>query len=195
MSAGARRAALWGALFLINFALIATGHILDLIEPPVPWILMAANMVLVIPYVRAIRAWQETSGRMTPAMRRYNQRFLAFSAIYMVAMIVGGNLADSIEPGSALLWLTATAPLVPVLGMIWTMGRFLVEEEDEYQRHRAVNAALWGLALVLCLGSSWGFLEMFGLLPHVWAWWVFPAFALGMGVSMCWPRDRAGDEA
>jgi len=31
--------------------------------------------------------------------------------------------------------------------------------------------------------TLWGFLEMFGLAPHLWLWAVFPAWALGLGVG------------
>ena len=55
-----------------------------------------------------------------------------------------------------------------------------------------------GLGVVLAAGSFWGFLETFGVVPHVWAWWTFPVWAIGMGLSQGWMawRDRtAGDAA
>lgn len=190
-----RRVWKWGLLFFVNMALIALAHIFGLIEPPAPWILLALNMVLLVPYVRAAKDWQEAKGAMSPALRRYNRRMLGFGAVYMVAMIAGGSLADALAQGSPAMWAAAVVPIAPVLGMIWAMFRYLREEDDEYLRHRAVTGALAGLALVLVLGTSWGFLEMFGLVPHVWNWWVFPAWAIGLGIGMCWPRDDTGAES
>jgi len=86
---------------------------------------------------------------------------------------------------------------VPIYAMIWAMARYLVEEDDEFLRHRAIMASLFGLGLVLAAGSFWGFLETFGVVPHVDAWWTFPAWAIGMGIAQCWMswRDRTGGES
>ncbi len=186
-----RKALLWGALFTLNMMLITLAHIFDLIEQPVPLILMAINFVLLVPMVRAARGAQEVKGAMSPALRNYNRRVLITMTLYMVAMIGGGNLYHRIEEGSPLLWLLAIAPLLPLMGMIWTMYRYYVEETDEYLRYRAVTGSLVGLMLVLVVGTVWGFLEMYGLVPHIWNWWVFPVWAIGLAIGTCWPRgDR-----
>ena len=105
------------------------------------------------------------------------------------------RVADAIGTGAPILWAVALLPILPVLGMIAAMARYLKEEDDEYLRLRAVNGALAGLALVLVVGTAWGFLEMFGLLPSIWAWWVFPAWSVGLGAAMCWPRGEPAPEA
>ena len=43
--------------------------------------------------------------------------------------------------------------------------------------------ALIALGLVLALGIFWGFLEMFKVVPHVWAWWVLPAWAIALKLA------------
>ena len=70
--------------------------------------------------------------------------------------------------------------------MIYVMARYLREEQDEYLRHRAVNASLVGLACVLGVGSFWGFLETFELVAHVPGWWSVPVWAIGMGAAQAW---------
>lgn len=187
------RPGVWAGLFFVNVALIAVLHITGGIEPPTPYILFALNFVLFVPFLRAIRQFKEQTGSMSPALRTYNWRFAMFSVIYAAAMISAGNLHGTLAEGSPWLWLLATVPLVPVMGMIWTMYRYLREETDEYLRHRATTASLVGLALVLVVGTSWGFLETFGLVPHVWNWWVFPVWALGLGLGMAFTQI-SGDE-
>lgn len=184
---------LWFGLFTLNIGLIAAARIFDVLEPPATWILLALNMALLIPTARATRRLQEQKGAMSPALRNYNRRFLGFSAVYMVAMIAGGNIANRLVDGSPAMWLIAIVPVVPVLGMIWTIFNYLRKESDEYLRHRAVIGALTGLALVLTAGTVWGFLEMFELVPHIWNWWVFPAWAIGMGIGMCFGNAK-GEE-
>ena len=77
-------------------------------------------------------------------------------------------------------------PAIPTFGMIAVMGRYLSEEQDEYLRYRSIMASLFGLGLVLALGTFWGFMEMFGLVPHIWSWWVMPVWAIGMGFGQFW---------
>ena len=36
------------------------------------------------------------------------------------------------------------------------------------------------------IGSFWGFLETFELVPHVPGWWAVPIWALGMGLGQAW---------
>lgn len=182
---------LWAGLFGANMAVIAALFMTGAIEPPVPYILFALNMILLAPFVRAVKQWNEQQGNMTSALRRYNFRFLGFSLLYSMVMIVAGALANEMQGNTPAMWALAIAPIVPAFGMIWAMMRYLAEETDEYQRHRAVNAAMVGLGFVLVLGTGWGFLETFSLVPHVWAWWVFPVWAIGLGVGMIW-AERGG---
>ena len=186
---------LWVGLFAANMAVIAVLDITGALEAPAPYILQALNFLLLIPFVKALKLRQQEQGAVTTAVRRYNRRFLTASLLYMVAMIGAGSATNYVPDGSVLLWGLAILPMLPAFGMIWAIMLYLAEEQDEYQRHRAMNASMVGLAFVLVLGTGWGFLETFSLVPHVWAWWVFPAWAMGLGVGMAWPelRDGRGD--
>ena len=59
--------------------------------------------------------------------------------------------------------------LQPVLGLAWDCG--------------AVTTGPVTVPLVLALGIFWGFLEMFKVVPHVWAWWVLPAWAIALKLA------------
>ena len=39
------------------------------------------------------------------------------------------------------------------------------------------------LLTIVTLGIFWGFLEMFKVVPHVWAWWVLPAWAIALKLA------------
>lgn len=187
------RPIIWGVTMAASVVAITAARIFGAINAPTAWILLAAVMAGTVFHVRTHMRWAEAKGAMSPALRVYNRRFLLFSAIYMVAMIAAGNLFGQLAEGSPLLWALALVPLLPVFGMIWTMHRYLREEDDEFLRHRAIMGALAGLALVLVLSTTWGFLEMFGLVPHVWLWAVFPVWAIGLGVGMCFNRADGGE--
>ncbi|ANU06901.1 hypothetical protein [Paraurantiacibacter namhicola] len=187
----------WCVSFFASFALIAFLRITDAINGTTGFILMALSMSLLVPMVRAASAEQRRQGFISPAITRYNKRFMAASAGYVLGLGLAITINDRIDLGTGETVLIALLPIIPVFGMIWTMARYIVEEEDEFLRHRATMASLTGLALVLGLGTFWGFLETFGVVPHIWAWWVFPVWAMGMGLSQGWMAlsDRRGDNA
>ncbi len=187
------RPMLWAAAFIASMALIAVAQIFDLIARPVSFILMLLAMFLIIPMARAGLKRQEQKGAMSPALRVYNRRVLGVMAAYMIAMFGAAYASHEVPGDSPLLWVLAVLPLIPLFGMFWTMIRYYRDEDDEYLRHRAVSGSLIGLIMVLVIGTSWGFLEMFGLVPHIWNWWVFPVWAIGLGIGNCWPR-RDGEE-
>jgi hypothetical protein len=71
------------------------------------------------------------------------------------------------------------------------MAQLLVEEKDEYLRSRHVHHALVATGVTLSLATVWGFLEQFNVVPHVAAYWVFPAWAMSLGLSQCWSAVRS----
>lgn len=181
---------LWAVLFILAMAGAAAASIFELVRPPWSWVLALLAMSLVVPMVVSSRRRVEAEGCMTPALRAYNNRVLIAGGLYMVSFWIAANIYNGARPAAAVLWVLALVPVVPLLGMIWAMVRYVRDETDEYLRHQAIMAALAGLTLVLVLGTVWGFLETFGLVPHVWSWWVFPVWAVGMGASQCWAKVR-----
>ena len=130
------------------------------------------------------------------ALMRYNIRMLIASGAYTAGMLFAVSVYNHGMPSGAAAYVIALLPTVPALGMILVMGRYLVEETDEYLRHRASLCAMIGLGCVLVLGTVWGFLETFGLVPHIWAWWVVPVWAIGLaiGQGILGRRERADED-
>ena len=188
-----KRPATWAGSIFASYGLIAGLRMSDAIDATTGFILMALSMLLLVPLVKSAMARQRAQGFLSPAITRYNKRFLFASFGYVLGLGLAVTINDRIELGHGETILIALLPIIPIFGMIWTMARYVSEEQDEFLRHRAVMASLTGLGLVLTLGTFWGFLETFEVVPHIWAWWVFPAWAIGMGVGQCWMtfRDRA----
>ena len=143
---------------------------------------------------RALQKANRNSNAASTAAVRYTNGVMASSVAYILGLGIAMWIWRNLEPSVGVTWLLAMLPIVPIFAMIWVMARYLREERDEYLRHRAVIASLVGLGLVLGIGSFWGFLETFELVPHVPGWWSVPIWALGMGVTQCWMnfRDKAG---
>ncbi|MEM6857016.1 MAG: hypothetical protein AAF559_04020 [Pseudomonadota bacterium] len=116
---------------------------------------------------------------------------------YMGGMLMVMYVYNNDMPVGALAYAVPLLPTVPLLAAMGVMGRYMVEETDEYLRHRTSLAALIGLGLVLVVGTLWGFLETFELVPHIWAWWVFPVWAIGLGIgqSLLARYDRIAERA
>lgn len=177
---------LWAGNYLVACAIIAALMITEAIEPPVPAILFVAAMTLLVPVLRSA----EQRGCGNPVITRYNRRMLAASMGYVLGLGIAITLWDNYDLSGPVVFAIALLPTLPTFAMIWAMGRYLVDEKDEYLRYRTVRAAVMSLGIVLALGIFWGFLEMFELVPHVWAWWVLPVWAIGLGLAQLWMKVR-----
>ena len=193
---GARRPGLWAGMMLASFGVIAALKMTGAIGATTAFILLILATLPAIPLIRGNMARRKAESRISSAVARYTRRFLLAGFGYMLGLGLAVTIANRAELGREGSFFIALLPVIPVLGMIWAMGRYLVEEDDEFLRHRAIMASLFGLGGVLVLGTFWGFLETFGVAPHVDAWWVFPIWAAGMGLGQCWMafRDRTDDQ-
>jgi hypothetical protein len=83
-------------------------------------------------------------------------------------------------PGYAL----AVLPALPIIAIFVLVGRYLIEEQDEYLRMRMVRQILWATGLTLAATTLWGFLEDAGL-PHVPMFYVSVFWFAGLGIGGC----------
>ena len=176
---------LWVVLYLVAIGIVGTLKLTDAINGPTGLILLALATGLLIPIAR-----QRTAGCASKAMVDYNRRVLVSSFGYALGLGIAVTLWDNYELSRPFVFAISLLPTLPTFGVIWAMARYLADEQDEYLRHRTIMAALIALGLVLALGIFWGFLEMFELVPHVWAWWVLPVWAIGLGFAQLWQKVR-----
>ncbi len=135
--------------------------------------------------------------RLNPAQRRYLRRFLPAMTVYSVVVIAAGNAIGRHQVQGLALVALSILPALPLLVAIAAVGLYLTEETDEYIRTRAMIGSLGGTGLVLAVGTVWGFLEQGRVVPHVAAWFVFPLWAIGLGITqgVLALRDRLAGEA
>ena len=173
----------WGILFVVAMFGMAALTGLGAIEGPARIILMIAPMGLLIPLIKATERRGAQTGCANPVIIRYNRRVLFASFGYVLGLGIAISIWNSFKVSGLAAFALALLPTVPTFFMIWAMGRYLIEETDEYLRHQAMLAAIISLGFVLAAGIFWGFLETFKVVPHVWAWWVLPVWAIGLGVA------------
>ena len=101
-------------------------------------------------------------------------RWAVLFALAMVTAVAAAMFGLVGDTGSFVLILLALGLLVPLSNAV---GR-------KKELEGAANP------VVLSLGTVWGFLETFRLAPRVWAWWVTPAWAIGVALGQLWLRVR-----
>jgi hypothetical protein len=124
-------------------------------------------------------------------MRRYTFRIIGFGLAYVATLFAAISvMKQDWAPEGIGAWLIAALPAFPVIGMIWTIGRLIVETDDEYQRFLFVKQILIATGITLALATVWGFLENFELVPglpgyHVTVLW-FAMFGVGGCIARWW---------
>jgi hypothetical protein len=121
----------------------------------------------------------------------YNVRILGLSVAYVVLLFGADWLFRQHRIGGAAAYAVAVLPALPIVGVFVAIGRYLIEERDEYLRMLMVRQSLIATGLTLAVATVWGFLESFGLAPHVDAFYVAVLWFLGLGVgsiaNRTWP--------
>ena len=86
----------------------------------------------------------------------------------------------------------AILPGISVAGVFWAIGRLLVEEQDEYQRLMLVRQVLVATGFTLTIVTIYGFLENFGMVTHVDAFYVAILWFVGLAVGAAANRLSLG---
>lgn len=118
----------------------------------------------------------------SPAHRRYVMRVGVAMAFYLAFLALALRLVGGVVTGP-LAYLLASLPALAILGVFWAVGRLIVEETDEYLRMLLVRQSLIATAFALSIATLWGFLENFGLAPHVDAFYLAVLWFAGLGVG------------
>lgn len=182
--------AFWGIGFALAVAVLATLRIAGVVGQALSFVILLGCALLLIPMIRSANRAARRNGCATPAGLRYNRGIGISSIAYVVGLGVALWIHDHHPDLGIWGYGLVLLPVLPIFGMIWVMGRYLVEETDEYLRHRAMIAALIGLGGVLGIGSAWGFLEMFELVPHAPGAMSVPVWAICTGLGQLWMRVR-----
>lgn len=129
------------------------------------------------------------------AMRRYNRRVIMLSLVYAgllfatIYLFRRGVLHGPIAYAAALL------PALPLIGIFLVLGRYIVEETDEYLRMLMIRQSLIAGGFMLSVMTAWGFLEGFGLVPHIAAYYAallwFAGLWIGWGYNIATMRRGA----
>jgi hypothetical protein len=119
----------------------------------------------------------------TPAWRRYNIRLIWLSLGYAAFLLPAVYGFKHQLFGGPVAYLVAVLPALPIIGIFAAIGRYLVEEQDEYVRMLMVRQTLWASGFTLSLATIWGFLDNFGLVGHIDGYWIVVVWYFGLGIG------------
>jgi hypothetical protein len=119
----------------------------------------------------------------SPAWKRYNWRMIWLWLLYAAFLLVAVYAFKHRLLGGPAAYVVAVLPAIPIIGVFATVGRYLVEEQDEYLRMLMVRQTLWASGFALSLATIWGFLESFELVDHIDAYYIAVIWFFGLGVG------------
>jgi hypothetical protein len=117
------------------------------------------------------------------AIKRYNRRVIGLSLLYAAFLLIAVYGFKHQLLGGLVPYVAAILPALPIIGIFGAMGRYLVEEHDEYVRMLMVRQSLWASGFALSLATIWGFLESFDLVGHIDAYNIAIVWFVGLGVG------------
>lgn len=118
-----------------------------------------------------------------PAIRRYNLRVIVFSLAYAAFLMGASYCFKHHLLNGVLAYLAASLPAFALIGIFASIGRYLIDEQDEYLRMLMIRQTLWASGFALSLATLWGFLESFDLVQHVASYYVAVLWFGGLGLG------------
>lgn len=127
----------------------------------------------------------------SPAAMNYQKRFWPFMAAYVLAVAaISGWLGWEPQLGGALGVLIAALPALPIGGVLWAMGRYLDEEQDEFLRMKQVRSMLIAFGVTMFVCTLWGFISQYADIWSLPLYMVFPLFCFCWGMSAAYVAWR-----
>lgn len=117
------------------------------------------------------------------AKRRYNRDALILAFAYVFFLFAAILTFRKIQPTGLLAVAIAILPALPIIGMFVAIGRYVVEEHDEYLRLMLLRQILVASGFALSVATIWGFLESFDVAPHIDAYYLAVVWFGGLGIG------------
>ena len=70
-----------------------------------------------------------------------------------------------------------------MIGIFYAYGMLILEQEDEFIRMLIVRQLVIATGVALAFATVWGFLEEFGLVAHVYLYFVPVAWIVGFAIG------------
>jgi undecaprenyl pyrophosphate phosphatase UppP len=122
---------------------------------------------------------------LTPAQRAHTRRVLWLLLVYLIVLPPLIWLRANRHISDPLLLVMAIAASLPVLGIFASWGRYVSDERDEYHQNLTLRRIAVATNATMGAAVVWGFLQAFGVMPLVEAYWVPFVWVIMQGASGC----------
>ncbi len=117
--------------------------------------------------------------RFTATNRRFLLRLGVSAAVLGLSVVLARHVIGQEVVSGPLLWGLALIPGLAMVGIFYAYGMLIVEQKDEFIRMLVVRQLVIATGIALAFATVWGFLEEFGLVAHVYAYYVAVAWIVG----------------
>ena len=121
--------------------------------------------------------------RFTATNRRFLLRLGVSAAVLGLSVVMVRHVIGQELVSGPLLWGLALIPGLAMVGIFYAYGMLIVEQKDEFVRMLVVRQLVIATGIALAFATVWGFLEEFGLVAHVYPYYVAVAWILGFAVG------------
>jgi hypothetical protein len=122
---------------------------------------------------------------MTPAQRAHTRRVLWLMLIYALVLPPLVWLRATHKVSDAVAVAMAIVASLPVLGVFASWGRYVSDEHDEYHQSLALRRIAVATNATMGAAVVWGFLQAFGVMPLVEAYWIPTVWVVIQGAFGC----------
>ena len=121
----------------------------------------------------------------TPAQKAHTKRIMWLMLAYVIVLPPLVWVRANTAVAGYIPTLMAIVASIPVLGIFASWGRYVSDERDEY--HQALTLKRIAVATNVTMGAAvvWGFLQAFGAMPLVEAYWVPFVWVVMQGMFGC----------
>ena len=119
------------------------------------------------------------------AQKRYFIRLSVAMIVYLASLFSAEWLIEDRGLAGVGAYAIAVVPGLATASIFWIIARLILEENDEFLRLLYVRMSLVATGFAMTIASIWGFLEVYGLIFHLDAFWwpVLWCFGLGLGAA------------
>lgn len=114
---------------------------------------------------------------------RANRRFLfrigAAAIVLGLSVVAARHLIDQQLLGGPAVWAVALVPGLAMLGIFYAYAMLIIEQKDEFIRMLIFRQFVTATGVALSFATVWGFLEEFGLVDHIYSYYVAVAWIVG----------------
>jgi undecaprenyl pyrophosphate phosphatase UppP len=120
---------------------------------------------------------------MTQAQRAHTRRVTWLLVVYLIILPPLVWLRAHRHVSDILAIAMAIVASLPVLGIFASWGRYLSEETDEYHHMLVMRRNAIATNATMGAAAVWGFLQAFGVMPLVEAYWIPVVWVVAQGCA------------